>query len=153
MNSPGTAWFGFVDTELSGALLLYSTEPFAWLRPNSVVFGIEPDGAEAGLREDHNAEYASFKQAAYPSGGGDELVAQYNAEDIEVYAFARRLYCARVRESGLVAAAEGEEFERHFKECRRAAEEPGGSVEGLCGSGAPFLHSSDHVPRLNRGSQ
>ena len=53
-----------------------------------------------------------------PSRSGDELVALYNAEDLEVYAFARRLHCARVRESGLVAAVEGFKLGCHFAACR-----------------------------------
>ena len=37
------------------------------------------------------------------------------AEDVEVYTFARRLNCARMRASGIVAAADCEVFSRHVR--------------------------------------
>ena len=137
-------WIGFTDLVLGGALLLYATHPFSWIRPNPVAFGL-PAAEGTGLRSNETTaitpdalvrknghpEYGTFLKQTYPSHGGDRLVAEYHAEDIEVYAFARRLNCARMRESGVLAAAEGTTFERHLRPACSGAGPTAGAPEDV----------------------
>ena len=74
-----------------------------------------PRRKDAQVCKNGHPAYSLFLEQTYPSNDGDSLVAQHHAEDIEVYAFARRLNCARMRASGIVAAAEGEVFSRHVR--------------------------------------
>lgn len=126
-----TASFALSHQPIAFALLLYESQPFRAIIPNPVVFELPAvDDEEEGLdginttlareilsRVDNCPDYAYFKEHTFVEHNGPELVAEYNAEDLEVYKFAVELYCARVREAGLIEAAEQHGLERLYQEC------------------------------------
>ncbi|KAL3801371.1 hypothetical protein HJC23_006981 [Cyclotella cryptica] len=108
------AWFGMSEMPLVSSLMLYETTAFRWLVPNPVVFGLPPvkDGAKddevyekskdgeedknVGLRVNSDTEYKEFLTNAFAKNNGTSLVTEYNREDVEVYQFAKKLFCARL---------------------------------------------------------
>jgi hypothetical protein len=111
-------WFRLESLPIPSNLLLYETDPFRLLVPNPVVFGLPArnhlNGSqtrtnttrEGVLRVNTNSKYYEFKTKTFIERNGVSLVETYNQEDLEVYDFAQRLFCARLRRaSGLIEAA------------------------------------------------
>jgi len=102
--------FGLNSPRAALGLLLYETGVFSHLIPNPVVFDLPATftnkDAQDNLtsimklatRKSQNQEYPIFKSQTYVDNQGEFLVRLHNKEDFEVYDFAVKLYCARLRE-------------------------------------------------------
>jgi hypothetical protein len=116
------SWFGMLDMPLASKLLLYELEPFNHLRPHPVVFDLPPeDGTiiveQKHLRKNKNSTYAEFVAGEYQGRKGLELIVSLNEYEFKLYAFAWGLFCARIRESGLLQYANRFDSTHHFDEC------------------------------------
>lgn len=109
-------WFSLSDFQVVSSLLLYESGVFQRLAPNPVVFDLPAASngeaplehsmhAPDALRQNQKNVYRVFKNTLFQENNGTELVAAYNEHDLEVYVFARRLFCSRLKESGLMEAA------------------------------------------------
>lgn len=128
------AFVGLTYNMLGSMLLMYETAPFDALQPRPVAFGLPPHykqtPSERQQREivkkkgdlkvnanEGNELYETFKEVTYIENGGPELVAKYNAYDVEVYQFAVDLFCARARESTLFNSGSPFILELFSKDC------------------------------------
>jgi hypothetical protein len=60
----------------------------------------------AGLRQNEHEMYKTFKSGVFVENNGTDLVLKYHSHDWEVYQFAMNLFCARVRDAGMIATVQ-----------------------------------------------
>ena len=117
------SWFGMLEMPLASKLLLYEMEPFRHLRPHPVVFDLPPedDGniviETHHLRKNKNSTYEAFVERDYKERNGLELIVSLNEFEFDLYAFSWGLFCARIRESGLLQYSDRFDSAHHFDEC------------------------------------
>lgn len=108
------AWFGINELPILSSLLLYESTAFSRLQPNRVVFGLPalsvnatiPARIDASMRiNDGNPLYPAFQSTTFVENNGTDLVRQYNQEDFALYDWAVQLFCARVKQAGLLEDA------------------------------------------------
>jgi len=119
------AWFGMLDMPLASKLLLYEQDPFNRLQPHPVVFDLPPDDGSIVIESHHlrkniNSTYDDFVKGDYIDKGGLELIVSLNEYEFDLYAFSWGLFCARIRESGLLQYADKFESAHHFDECLKS---------------------------------
>lgn len=112
--------------QIASQLLLYESEPFLWIKPNPALFNL-PAEEEApdqtivragntnstiniGLRINENDSYEKFKERWGQTQELIDLVKSRNHLDYDLYEFAFRLFCARLKETGLLPLS------KYFKE-------------------------------------
>jgi len=152
------AWFGMLEMPIPSNLLLYESGIFKTLIPNPVVFDLPPvDDMENTIfwnqtqhHHDKNGrndwkkyirdsqgnknklKYDTFVNVEYQKKNGMELIKSFNKEDYDVYDFATELFCARLRDVGLIHLASQFHKKRHFDGCLNASWT--GSAAALCQS-------------------
>ena len=119
------AWFGMLEMPLASKLLLYEGDPFHHLQPHPVVFDLPPDDGSIiiqthHLRKNINDTYDEFVKGDYVNNRGLQLIVSLNQHEFDLYAFAWGLFCARIRESGLLQYADKFESTHHFDECLKS---------------------------------
>lgn len=98
------AWFGLSEMPVASHMTLYETHDFRQLKPNPVTFGVHVPAKDSkaleentdGLRVNDNPEYKNFLSTLFGPNDGASLVADHNKEDIELFHFAKCLFCARL---------------------------------------------------------
>jgi len=83
-------------------------------------------GISEVMRVNSDSNYEIFKRD-FAGNGGNEVVLRSNSHDVELYAHARGLFCARARQKGLVTASDTADA---FLGCREAGGEK--SVRDYC---------------------
>jgi hypothetical protein len=75
--------------------------------------------AAAGLRQNQKEVYKNFKSGIFVENNGTDLVLKHHSHDWELYQFAMRLFCARVRDAGMIAAVRQDMVDliTHFEPC------------------------------------
>ena len=116
------SWFGMLDAPLASKLLLYERQPFSHLRPHPVVFDLPPEDGHViiethHLRKNKNSTYETFVEGEYKERNGLELIVSLNEFEFDLYAFSWGLFCARIRESGLLQYSDRFDSAHHFDEC------------------------------------
>ena len=116
------SWFGLLDMPLASKLLLYEMKPFSHLRPHPVVFDLPPEEGKIviethHLRKNKNSTYETFVEGEYKERNGLELIVSLNEFEFDLYAFSWGLFCARIRESGLLQYSDRFDSAHHFDEC------------------------------------
>jgi len=116
------SWFGMLDAPLASKLLLYEMDPFSHLRPHPVVFDLPPEDGHViiethHLRKNKNSTYETFVEGEYKERNGLELIVSLNEFEFDLYAFSWGLFCARIRESGLLQYSDRFDSAHHFDEC------------------------------------
>jgi hypothetical protein len=112
-------WFGLVDREIASQLLLYETPPFSYLEPNPVVFSLPAVDSENVTESvapinNHNKEkeylrineshlYRKSKLEWEGQKDFSDFIKSHNDLDYDLYQFAEQLFCARLKESGLLS--------------------------------------------------
>ena len=119
------SWFGHVDMPLASKLLLYEMEPFNHLRPHPVVFELPPEDGNIviethHLRKNKNTTYDEFVNGEYKDRNGLDLIVSLNELEFDLYSFSWGLFCARIRESGLLQYANRFDSVHHFDECLKS---------------------------------
>jgi hypothetical protein len=73
----------------------------------------------AGLRQNQNEVYKNFKSSVFVQNNGTDLVLKHHAHDWELYQFAMRLFCARVRDARMMVAVQKDmpDLSPHFEPC------------------------------------
>jgi len=120
----GFDWFGINEWGAASLLLLYQSAPFDRLLPSPEVF--EEGKRSYSMRVNSDSDYEIFKRD-FARNGGNEVVLRSNLHDVELYAHATGLFCARARQKGLVAASDTADA---FWGCRKAGGEK--SVGDYC---------------------
>lgn len=116
------SWFGMLEMPLASKLLLYEMEPFTHLRPHPVVFDLPPEDGNIviekhHLRKNKNSTYDAFVEGEYKDRNGLDLIVSLNEFEFDLYAFSWGLFCARIRESGLLQYSDRFDSAHHFDEC------------------------------------
>jgi len=138
-------FFGLSHDDIGSMLLMYETPPFNQLLPNPVAFGLparEPareeihsadedeDDEVLTLRINNNTVYEEFKHVTFKQNEGIKIVEKYNRPDFEVYQFAVRLFCARVRETTLLQTLPPVLLSEIYKDCKDSDDWP--TTKQLC---------------------
>jgi hypothetical protein len=97
------SWFVLSEMPVASSLMLYETKEFQQLMPNPVAFGLPVlnslnDAKEkvSGLRINNSSEYKVFLATTFADNNGTAFVINHNQQDMEVFKFAEKLFCARL---------------------------------------------------------